>query len=793
MQRGEQDTDTTLHSSLSPEVLVEALPLVAYAADARGRVTRVNRHWQEYTGFEQLESLGYAGADAIHPDDVPRVLACWERAVQTLEPYECTYRLRRADGAYRLHLGRAGPVFGADGAVLGWVGTATDIHDLDLERETQAFTALVRSAPFGLHVVDSDLCFVEISQGARRALEAYTPQVGQPFEPIVRAVWPDALAEEVLRQYRHTLATGEPYGFANTTERRADHDREESYEWTLERVPLPGGGYGVACHFYDLTERRRSETHARFLLELDALLREIEDPDALETQATHLLGMYLGASRCLLGFIAGDRALVQRDWSPHLPSVKGVHDLSLLYSPEALGDLTTGEVRVVAAVHTDPRTRLGADHFARLQIGAFVDVPLFSDGAWVGMLAVHSAVPRAWRDDEVQLVRDAAARVWPELERARALIARAESEARYRTLFNSVDDGFCICEMIFDTDGRATDYRFLEVNPAFARQAGVLNAGGRTAHELVAGLEPEWADVFAQVVESGESVRFERSSEAMGRVFSVYACRIGGAGSARFSVLFRDITAERSAHQRLEEVNEAQRRFVNDAAHELRAPLTAIRGNLSLLRRFPDTPSEDRAEMLGDMEREATRLTRLIADLLAVARGEAQQVVEPEQVRLERIVDEAWRTARSLSERRRFDLGHIEALVVQGDPDALKQLLLILLENAVKYSPEDGVVRLELRRTDAQAELRVWNAGAGIAPEDLERVFERFYRTERARSREGGTSGTGLGLTIARQIAFAHGGQLWLESVIGQGTTAVLRLPLLGDHTASQATPDENQ
>ena len=150
---------------------------------------------------------------------------------------------------------------------------------------------------------------------------------------------------------------------------------------------------------------------------------------------------------------------------------------------------------------------------------------------------------------------------------------------------------------------------------------------------------------------------------------------------------------------------------------------------------------------------------------------------ELERVAFSFLLEGAWRGALALSAQRRFELGVLEPMVVLGDPDALQQLFLILLENAVKYSPEDGAVRLEASERDGWAEVRVYNDGAGISSDELERVFERFYRTDRARSRTGGAMGTGLGLTIARQIVERHGGRVWLESEGGRGTTAVVRLP----------------
>ncbi len=277
----------------------------------------------------------------------------------------------------------------------------------------------------------------------------------------------------------------------------------------------------------------------------------------------------------------------------------------------------------------------------------------------------------------------------------------------------------------------------------------------------------------------------------LGATFNAMLASLEVASESREEALRREhearLNAEAAAdalsisEARLRELNEAQRRFVGDAAHELRAPLTSIRGNLELVRRYPNMSDTERLEAISDAHREAERMSRLIADLLAAARGEASQNFVVEGVRLDAVLTEAWRAARSLSERRRFDLGHLEPARVNGDPDALKQLALTLLENAVKYTPDDGTVNLSLKVVDGSAEMRVSDTGPGIAQEDLERVFDRFYRTDRARSRLNGPGGTGLGLTIAKSIATRHGGSVHLESTLGAGTTAVVRLPLARD------------
>ncbi len=234
---------------------------------------------------------------------------------------------------------------------------------------------------------------------------------------------------------------------------------------------------------------------------------------------------------------------------------------------------------------------------------------------------------------------------------------------------------------------------------------------------------------------------------------------------------------------KLTNLNEAQRRFVSDAAHELRAPLTAIRGNLELLLRYKDVSKEDRLEMLTDAEREAARLSRLITDLLAVARGDAAQHSEFTPLRLDKLIKESLKVTQHLSSQHQLESDKLPPVRVMGNNDRLKQLLLVLLENAVKYSAGGKTIRVSLEidrqnAEDSKAVIKISDQGPGIAPEDLKHVFERFYRVDRSRTPGRDPGGTGLGLSIAKLIAEAHGGSVWLESELGSGTTAIISLPV---------------
>lgn len=227
----------------------------------------------------------------------------------------------------------------------------------------------------------------------------------------------------------------------------------------------------------------------------------------------------------------------------------------------------------------------------------------------------------------------------------------------------------------------------------------------------------------------------------------------------------------------LEEAYAAQQRFVADASHELRTPLTAVRGNLELLRtKGGELPAEERTALVEAASAEAERMTRLVASLLALARADAGQRLPHRSVELDRVLLDVFQQARGLARDVKLTIDELDQLAVLGNADQLKQLLLALVDNALKYTPAGGIVSLGLRRERGEAVLWVRDTGIGIAPADLPHVFERFYRADKARSRDAG--GTGLGLSIARWIAAEHDGELVVESHVGKGSVFSVRIPL---------------
>lgn len=227
---------------------------------------------------------------------------------------------------------------------------------------------------------------------------------------------------------------------------------------------------------------------------------------------------------------------------------------------------------------------------------------------------------------------------------------------------------------------------------------------------------------------------------------------------------------------RVEAMFERQRQFLADASHELRTPLTTLRGELDLMSRAQRLDPEG----LEAMSMETERMSRLVSDLLLLARADTGLEMRVGRVALDEIMGEVARQGRTLArDTHEVALKAVEPVVIQGDRDRLKQLVLILVDNAVTHTPAGTTVSMGLSSAAAGgAVIEIADDGPGIPTEDQERVFDRFYRVDKARSRNSG--GTGLGLSIARWIVTAHGGEIRLDSAPGAGTRFTISLPANG-------------
>jgi signal transduction histidine kinase len=232
--------------------------------------------------------------------------------------------------------------------------------------------------------------------------------------------------------------------------------------------------------------------------------------------------------------------------------------------------------------------------------------------------------------------------------------------------------------------------------------------------------------------------------------------------------------------ERLETSFDIQRRFVADTAHELRTPLATILGNVDLLLRYGQDPQR-REPALAAIKREGERTSRLAGSLLLLAQADAGQKLELKPVELDEVLIEVYEQAQELTNGVSVTLKQCEAAPVLGDPDRLKQVLLNLIDNALRHTDPPGQVTLSLTCQVSMAQVTVADSGCGIPSADLPHIFERFYRGR------NGRSSTGLGLSIVKWIVEEHNGEITVASEPGQGASFTIRLPIWADDESSCA------
>jgi len=400
--------------------------------------------------------------------------------------------------------------------------------------------------------------------------------------------------------------------------------------------------------------------------------------------------------------------------------------------------------------------------------------PLLSAGA-------QDFIGKRWTsaDSLTRAVENAVDRYALQVERRRAEEALRASEERYRALFNSIDAGYAVVEVMFGEGGAAVDVRYLEVNPAFARHTGLVAVPGQTLRALVPGIEASWIETYGAVALTGLPVRLEGYAAALCRWFDIYAFRLGAPQGRQVAVLFNDTTERKNDERALvaakaeaDAANRAKSQFLLNMSHELRSPLSSILGFTQLIEAGSPAPTPAQQDSVEQILHAGWYLSGLINEMLDLTTIESgKMVLTSYAMSMSDVLDDCRALIEPQARRRGIEVGFPVLdgpILVQADPVRTKQVLINLLTNAIKYNRVAG--RVDVRCTAASGQcvrVSVEDTGQGLTAAQREELFDPFNRLGQEL---GAEPGTGIGLVICKRLVELMGGRIGVDSTVGVGS-----------------------
>ena len=369
-----------------------------------------------------------------------------------------------------------------------------------------------------------------------RAYHAVSGMSGEVVGKRISEVMPD-IDPSVIQRVGKVALSGEPTRYEDFIP-----PLDRWFEIYLSRFGHAGSRTVVAV-FKDITERKQRERLQAFLLTLSDALRPIVDPEQIQVIAADLLGEHLQVNHALYGEVRGEYAHVVHSYANGLPPMVGAfHNES--FGKRLIEGHRAGLLQVCVNTTSDPLIEEEESKaLAAVHVGAYIAVPLVKQGVWVAVLSVQNIQPRRWATMEIEAVQDVAERTWAAVERTRAERALRRSEEKYRSLFESIDEGVSTVDVYFDEQDNAIDYKILEINAAHEAMSGLgREIIGKTVRELMPDVPKSLLERVGQVALTGHPIRFEEFVSGLDRWFDIYLARDGGSDSRRVVSVSSNIT-----------------------------------------------------------------------------------------------------------------------------------------------------------------------------------------------------------------------------------------------------------
>lgn len=361
-----------------------------------------------------------------------------------------------------------------------------------------------------------------------------------------------------------------------------------------------------------------------------------------------------------------------------------------------------------------------------------------------------------------------------------------KSEEKFRYLFNSIDEGLAIEDVIFDIENKPVDFRFVELNPAYEKHTGIKikDILGKTAKEFGFIIDDFWYEICGKVALTGESIRIVHVVKALNKWLEAFVFRIDLEKNNRIGILFRDITDKILHSRKLEELVKIQDELYVNVSHELKTPLNVIYSANQVMDMYLKSDSiEDKRDKLcnynNSIKQNCYRLTKLINNIVDLSKSNSGLLML--NLSNVNIVDVVENIVQSVSDyvktkdlKITFDT-NVEEKIIACDADKIERIMLNLISNAIKFSNPKGEILVKVTDKNKAVDISVKDTGRGIEKQNLEKIFKRFYQEDKSLTRNA--EGTGIGLSLIKSLVELHGGNISVESEINNGSVFKVVLP----------------
>lgn len=430
---------------------------------------------------------------------------------------------------------------------------------------------------------------------------------------------------------------------------------------------------------------------------------------------------------------------------------------------------------------TDEDDPINNEQMKIRDVKSVIIVPLISEKAIGAIVFNYYKSPQKFNQLVIEFIKTLSSSISLALRNVIEFEAHQTTLRRYQSLFDSIDEGLCVIDVLYDAAGKAVDYRFVDVNYALEEIMGYENAKGKLRSDLNPDGEDYWLELYSKVVKEGNPIRYTNQSHD--RWFSIYAFRVDESQKNYVGILFKEVTEEVEARNEMEKAIKIQDEIFVNISHELKTPLNVIFSTIQVLDHNLKLETPDfkkRAEKsIRVIKQNCFRFTKLINNIVDHSKMDAGYLkLNLHNENIIKVIEDIVQSVSEFIASKGLSItfaSNVHQKIVACDAEKIERIMLNLISNAIKFSDKGQEIFVDVFDQGDVVEIFVRDTGVGMDQKHLNAIFNRFHQVDKTLSRNA--EGSGIGLSIVKSIVGLHGGDIGVASELGKGTTVSFRIP----------------